>query len=254
MMISVAEDMLQSCHQKKNKVYSETRFVASFFFRRSWEMFESFLILVKENRIIDSAVLLRSLCDMGINLGYIFAKDIDDREQEIRASKYLLEGNWQQLKLTENNLEGFREFNKDIEARRDELVGQIEDIKNMFKERFGVNEWKRLPTILQRAELSKFDILKQVYNQSYLDLSSIEHHNIWFGQHYVDTKECEPKKETNLLENYSQLRSAVSLFLFRIIFIEILNVFNQVFKLNWEEKILDMRKSQDEEYPLLKDS
>ncbi len=124
----------------------------------------------------------------------------------------------------------------------------------MLKEKFGVVKWKRLPTILQRADLSKHEILKEVYNQSYVSLSSIEHHNIFFGQHYVDSKECEPIKEINPLEHFPHFRPAVSLFLFRIIFIEILNIFNQEFKLNWEEKILDMRKSQDEEYPLLKES
>ena len=90
-MIETAKGMLQSCQLKKSKVYSTSRFVVSFFLRRSWEMFESFLILIKENRIIDSAVLLRSLLEMGISLGYIFAKDADETENEIRALTYQLD-------------------------------------------------------------------------------------------------------------------------------------------------------------------
>ena len=72
-MLEIAKGLAQSCQLKKNKVFSYSRFVASFFLRRAWEMFESFLTLVQENRIIDSAVLLRSFLEMGISLGYIFA-------------------------------------------------------------------------------------------------------------------------------------------------------------------------------------
>ena len=98
-MIETTKCMLQSCQLKKKKVYSTSRFVVSFFLRRSWEMFESFLILIKENRIIDSAVLLRSLLEMGISLGYIFAKDVDETENEIRALTYQLDGDRHQLKM-----------------------------------------------------------------------------------------------------------------------------------------------------------
>lgn len=74
-----------------------------------------------------------------------------------------------------------------------------------------------------------------------------------FGQHYVDSEKCEPIEEINHLEHYSQLKLSVSLFLFRIVFIEILSVFNQVFQLNWEEKLKEIRRMQEEEYALLKD-
>lgn len=251
-MIDIAKSMLQSCQLKKSKVYSTSRFVVSFFLRRSWEMFESFLILIKENRIIDSAVLLRSLLEMGINIGYIFAKDIDETENEIRALTYQLDGDRQQLKLTNSNLEGFKEFDSNIEARRDELKEQIRMIEGILKDKYGKEEWD-LPKIEQRAILSKYDVLRSVYNQSYRDLSSIEHHSILFGKHYVDSKECEPIEEIKHLEHYSQLKPSVSLFLFRVVFIEILGVFNDVFKLNWDKQLAKVRKLQDEEYGLLKD-
>ena len=224
-MIDIAKGMLQSCQLKKSKVYSTSRFVVSFFLRRSWEMFESFLILIKENRIIDSAALLRSLLEMGISLGYIFAKDADETENEIRALTYQLDGDRQQLKLTNSNLEGFKEFDSNIEARRDELKEQIKKIEAGLKDKYGKEEWD-LPNIEQRAILSKYDVLKKVYNQSYRDLSNIEHHSILFGQHYVDSKKCEPIEEIKHLEHYSQLKPSVSLFIFRIVFIEILSVFN----------------------------
>ena len=250
-MIDIAKGMLKSCQLKKSKVYSTSRFVVSFFLRRSWEMFESFLILITKNRIIDSSVLLRIILEMGISLGYIFAKDIDETENEIRALTYKLDGDRQQLKLTNSNLEGFREFDSNIEARRDELKEQISMIEGVLKDRYGKEEWD-LPKIINRANLSRFDVLKSAYNQSYRDLSNIEHHSILFGQHYVDSKECEPIEEINHLKHYSQLKLSVSLFLFRIVFIEILSVFNDVFQLNWHKQVAEIRKFQRKEYGLLK--
>ncbi len=172
-MIDIAKGMIQSCHLKKNKVYSDSRFVVSFFLRRSWEMFESFLILIKENRIIDCAVLLRSLMEMGISLGYIFAKDIDETENEIRVLEYMLEGNRHQLKMINSNLEGFKEYDSNIEARQKELREQIKIIEGVLKDKYGRDDWC-LPSIIDRANLSKFDVLKSMYNQTYRDLSSIE--------------------------------------------------------------------------------
>ena len=46
-MIDIAKGMLKSSQLKKNKVRSISRFVVSFFLRRSREMFESFLVLTK---------------------------------------------------------------------------------------------------------------------------------------------------------------------------------------------------------------
>lgn len=251
-MIELARNMLISSQLKKGKVYSESRFIASFFLRRSWEMFESFILLIKEARIIDSAVLLRSLLEMGFDLGYIFSKGLDEKENEIRALIYYLDGDRQQLKLINSNLEGFKEFDRHIEARRDELKEQINKMEEVLHDRYKRDDWI-LPSIEERVKLSKSEVLKNAYNQSYRDLSNIEHHSMLFGQHYVDSKECEPIAAINHLEHYSQLKPSVSLFLFRIVFIEILDVFNQVFKLNWEKQISEKRKLQDEEYILLKD-
>lgn len=251
-LIAIAKGMQESCHIKKKKVYSHSRYIISFFFRRAWEMFESFLILIKENKIIDSALLLRSILEMGMSLGYIFADDIDENENEIRAIEYILNGDKQQVKLINCNLEGFKEFDAKIETRRDELNKQIKTMEDVLKKKYDKEKWK-LPSIEKRALLSKSQVLKMAYDQSYRDLSNIEHHNMLFGKHYVDGNECEPIEEINHLKHYSQLKPSVSLFLFRIVFIEILGVFNQVFQLNWNKQLAKVRKLQDEEYGLLKD-
>ena len=164
----------------------------------------------------------------------------------------MLDGNKQQLKLTNSNLEGFKEFDSNIEARRDELQEKKRVIEGVLKDKYGKEKWD-LPKIEQRAIMSKYDVLRSVYNQSYRDLSNIEHHSMLFGQHYVDSEDCEPIEKINHLEHYSQLKPSVSLFLFRIIFIEILVVFNIEFQLKWDEKLAEVRKFQDEEYGLLKD-
>jgi hypothetical protein len=251
-MIDVARSMQLACQRKKKKVYSHSRFVVSFFLSRAREMFESFLIFIKENRIIDSALLLRSLLEMGISLGYIFAADIDEAENEKRALRYLLDGDKQQLKLINSNLNGFKDFDPNIEKRRDELKDQIKTMESAFRDKFGDDNWD-LPCIKERAKLSKSTVLQNAYNQSYRDLSNIEHHSILFGQHYVDSEKCEPKKEINHLKQHPQFKPAVSVFLFRIVFVEILSVFNDVFRLKWTEHIEVLRKLQDAECLLLKE-
>ena len=250
-MIRVADDLLQACHRKEKKVSSQTRYVISFFLRRSWEMFDSFLYLVKENRIIDAALLLRSLWEMGISLGYIFAKDINETESEKRALRYLLDGDRQQLKLINSNLDGFKEFDPQIEKRRDILKERINEMEGYFREKYNEDNWE-LPCIEQRSNLSNYEVLRNAYNQAYRGLSNIEHHSYFFGDQYVDSEKCEPIKDPDHLKLYPQYKLEVSLFQFRLIFIEFLNVFNREFLLGYEKQIDELRKLQDKEYELLR--
>lgn len=215
-------------------------------------MFESFIMLVKETRIIDSAILLRSALEMGFSLGYVFAKGINEKENEIRALVYLLDGERQQLKLIDSNLEGFKEYDCNLEVRRNELKEQINRMEEILKEIYKRKDW-HLPSIQERVRLSNSEVLKKAYNQSYRDLSNIEHHSILFGNHYVDEKECEPIVNIDHLQHYPQLKPSVCLFLLRIVFIEILSVFNDVFNLKWKTQIDRIKKYQDEEYILVKD-
>ncbi len=251
-MIGVAKRMVRACQLKKGKVFSHSRFIISFFLIRALELFESFLTLIKQNRIVDIAVLLRSLLEMGISLGYIFAKNANETENEKRAIRYRLGGARQQLKLINSNLEGFKKFDRKIEARRDDIKTRITEMETILIDKYGEKNWN-LPCIEERAKSSKSEVLKSIYDQSYRDLSDIEHHGMLFGDHYVDSMECEPIEEPNHLKYYSQLRPEVSLYLFRIVIIEILSIFNQEFRLKWEGQLADLRRLQDEEYILLKE-
>ena len=252
MMIKVAEDLVQACHRKEKKVCSQTRYVISFFLGRSLEMFKSFLLLIWENRIIDAALLLRSLWEMGISLGYIFAKDIDESECEKRAIRYLLNGDREQLKLINTNLDGFKEFDPNIEKRRDELKKRISIMENAFKKKYKEENWD-LPCIEKRSRLSNYEVLRNAYNQAYRGLSNIEHHSYFFGDLYVNGERCEPIKEPDHLKRYPHYKPEVSLFQFRLIFIEFLNIFNREFRLGHEKQLEELNKLQDEEYKLLKD-
>ena len=74
-MIESANEMLLCCRRKKKKVFTHSGVAISFFLARALEMFESFLILVKERRIIDSAVLLKKLARHGDDPGiHIFKR------------------------------------------------------------------------------------------------------------------------------------------------------------------------------------
>jgi len=252
-MIEVANKLLLACGRKEKKVYSHSRSAVSFFLRRSLELFESFLILVKERRIIDSAVLLRSLLDMGMTLGYIYSKDIDEAESEKRAHLYLIEGNRFQLKLLNSNIDEIRKTDTKIVERKAEIEGQIRDLEEDYKKQYG-EEVKKYPShIEERAKQSKYQILKKVYDQSYRILSSIEHHSFFFGQDYVDMDECEPIKKIDHLRLHPELKLTVNLMYFRSIFIEILSVFDKEFQLGWEKQVAELRALQDEEHPLLRD-
>ena len=180
-LIKLAEQMLFTCRQKDKKVSSYSREAVAFFFRRSYEMIESFLILVQKNRLVDAALLLRSLCDMVINLTYI---TVDKEEKKKRAMKYMLEGNRTQLKLINTNLKGFKEISANIEDRRERLKEDLAKMEKELKNDYGDEDWE-LPPIEQRAYKSGEKVYNY-YNLVYRTYSDIEHHNIFFGQAYID--------------------------------------------------------------------
>ena len=95
---------------------------------------------------------------------------------------------------------------------------------------------------------------KKIYNQIYRYTSNIEHHNIFFGRDYVNKNRCEPRESLEKFSQLPHLKPPVILYLFRIIYIEVLGAFNDEFKLNWEKKLSEIKKIHEDEYPLLRNN
>lgn len=246
-LIELAEKMLESCCLKKEKVKSYGRIIVSFYFRRSWEMFESFIILIRTGRLVDAALLLRSLCDMTINLGYMTA---DPNRKKIRAMRLMLEGNRAQLKLINTNLKGFKELDSKIEARRNELKEDLEKIEAEWKIEYQEENWE-LPTIEQRAQKAGA-VVFNYYNLVYRPYSNIEHHNIFFGQDYVDEEKCEPIGKLEKITKSPVFRPDITLYMFKGLFSVILSKFNKEFQLKWGDEIKKRLEKHKEEYKLYK--
>lgn len=231
-LIYLAKQMLRSCQMKRKKVHSPSRYIVSFFFRRSLEMLESFIVLIKACRLIDGAVLLRSLCDMSINLAYILA---EPKTKEINALKYMLKGETDQQKLLDENYDWIKKRDSNIDLRKSEIEENIKNIKGELTKKYKVTKWG-LPPIKQRAKDSG-EIIFNYYTQVYVYYSNIEHHSMFFGQSYVDWDKCEPLKETDKVENSVFFRPEITIYMFRGLFLVALSKFNKEFQLKWGDKI-----------------
>jgi len=246
-LIGLAKEMLESCCLKKEKVKSYSRTLVSFYFRRSWEMLESFLVLIKANRLVDAALLSRSLCDMAISLGYMTA---EPKRKEIRAMRLMLNGNRAQLKLINTNLDGFKKIDSKVEVRRDELKEEIENIEAEWEKEYQEEKWE-LPPIEQRAQKAG-EVVFNYYNLVYRPYSNIEHHNIFFGQDYVDKEKCEPIEDLEKFTKSPVFRPDITLYMFKGLFLVILSKFNNEFQLKWGDLIKKMLEEHKEEFKLYK--
>lgn len=243
--VEIAHKILQSCLNKKNKVHSESRLIISFFFRRGLEIFETLIILLENMRYADGALLLRSFWEMGISSGYIF---FSSESKELNTLRYLLQEQEERKKIINANLQEFKEFDSNIESKRDQIADNIKEIKAKLCEKYCEQDME-LPPIEQRAIQSGSEVLKQAYNQVYRYTSNIEHHNYFFGINYVDEENCEPLRE---IKDIALTRPEINLIMARSILLALMNYFNDEFKLNWGEKISNLQEIQDEEYNQLK--
>ena len=246
-LIGLAKELLETCCLKKEKVKSYSRTLVSFYFRRSWEMLKSFIVLIKANRLVDAALILRSLCDMAISLGYMAA---DPERKKIRAMRLMLNGNRTQLKLINTNLEEFKKIDSKVEVRRDELKEEIENIEAEWQKEYQEEKWD-LPPIEQRAQKAG-EIVFNYYNLVYRPYSNIEHHNIFFGQDYVDKEKCEPIEDLEKFTKSAVFRPDITLYMFKGLFLVILSKFNNEFQLKWGDLIKEMLEEHKEEFMLYK--
>lgn len=243
--LRVANDMMASCRRKEKKRHSYCRLVISFFCSRAVELTGSFLVLIKENRLPDAGMLLRSFWEMGINTDYIFS---DNETKEINSLKYVLEEQRTKIKLLERNRDEFEADGLEVERRLTDAKKEEEKTKRDITEKYGDVDL-RWPRIYERAKSSQNWVIKQAYNMAYTYLCSIEHHDMAFGQNYLDVDNCEPFKVPNVP---TLLRPDVNLVMWRSILLVVLKTFNEEFELKWDEALANLGKMQDEEYAEIK--
>ena len=239
--LETANGMIDSCRMKTKKKCSNCRIVIAFYLRRAIEISESFIVLIKASRFADSALLLRSLWEMGINTDYIFS---DKKSKEINAIKLQLHERQEQINLLEKNKEEIRKAGLDVDTRLAELARELQEMKVVFSKEHKHTDWK-WPKIFVRADRSTKWVIKQAYRQVYAYLCNIDHHDMSFGGRYVDNKKCEPLREP---EPDALLRPEVNIFMVRAILIEIMKTFNEEYLLKWEDKLQVLERKQDSDY------
>jgi len=246
-LINLAKEMLQRCQLKKEKKCTDSRKLMSFYFRRAWEMFESFVVLIKAGRLIDSALLLRSLYNMTVDMSYMM---LDAKKREDVAMIYFLKGNKAQIDLLKCNIERFEEWGYgNHKSRLAELEENQAKIKEELKKE---KKYVKVPSqIRQRAEKAG-DIILAYYYLVYKPFSNIEHHNIFFGQDYVDDKNCEPVENPEKYLDTAVFKPEITLYMFKGLFLIVLSAFNEAFQLKWGEIIKRKLQEHKKEFDLYK--
>lgn len=239
--LRVANEMMASCRRKEKKRHSYCRLVISFFCSRAVELTGSFLLLAKENRLPDAGMLLRSFWEMGINTDYIFS---DTRTKEINSLKYVLEEQRTKIKLLERNKVEFEVDGLEVEKRLADAKEEEAKTKRQLAEEYGETDL-RWPRIRERAKDSQNWVIRQAYNMAYSYLCSIEHHDMAFGQNYLDVDNCEPLQVAKVP---ALLRPDVNIVMWRSILLVVLKTFNGEFELKWDEALASLEKMQDSEY------
>ena len=246
-LIGLAYEMLQSCQAKKKKKCTDSRKLMSFYFRRAWEMYESFVVLIKANRLVDAALLLRSLYNMTVDVSYMMV-DLDKKEN--RAMQYMLKGNEAQIDLLKNNIDRFKEWGYGDHSSR--LAELKENQARVIEELENAGEYERIPSqIKQRAERAG-DIVLSYYDMVYKPFSNIEHHNIFFGKDYVDDENCEPIENPKRIFDSAVFKPEITLYMCKGLFLEVLKAFNEAFQLNWRKVIKQELQKHKEEFNLYK--
>jgi hypothetical protein len=243
--IESAKKMMESCRLKDKKHHSDSRLVISFYIKRAVELSESFLILLKDNRLADSAVLLRSFWEMGINTDFIFS---DQKKKEVNAIKFLLNEYRGKINILKYNRKEFEATGINVEEELAKITAEYEKMKDFFSIKYKTDDWN-WPKIFRRAMDSKSWVIQQAYNQVYAYTCNIEHHDISFGKNYVDVEVCQPFKDIKMV---SLLRPDVNLFMCRSILLVIMSTFNEEFSLKWGEVLTGLQQKQDREYNEMK--
>jgi hypothetical protein len=243
--IDIAYKMVDSGWRKDKIVHSYSRVAIAFYMRRAIELTESFVILLRQNRPVDSALLLRSFWEMGINTAYVFH---DEKEKEINAVRYLLSHYEGKLKLLKDNQLEFEEGGLDVNTRKAEIQKDQEKEIAFFTKLFKTDDWK-WKRIRERAEDSEDPVIKLAYTQVYEYICGVEHHDWSFGLNYIEDHGCRPLKS---VKEIGPLKPDINLIMLRSILLVIMKTFNKEFCLNWGEGLKLLEAKQGQEYAEMK--
>lgn len=235
-IINLARSMHGSCVRKINKVRTNYRIVLSSYFARALEIFESILIMVRNDRITDAGVLLRSLTNLMINLGYI------DRNKEERATLMLFDLATQHKKLYEKSRNFFVSIGKTHQVDRyiQHYRNEERKLERIIRQSYpNAMRWDRI-RISTRASANRD--LQYIYDLLYSDLSRFEHHDFSALRAYVNPDTCNPIITTGPRRHSPVLNHENILMLSCILFGIVLEFFNDEFRLRWRERITELNQ------------
>lgn len=235
-LLKLARSIYDSCCRKRNKVKSHYRFILSAYFSRAYELFESIILLIRNDRVTDAGVLLRSLSNLLINLGYV------DKARKERATLLLFDFATQHLKLYKKSKKYFDSIGKS--AQVDSYIQHYEKEKNkldkILKTKYPNSKpWDEI-RISERAQASQN--LQYIYNLLYADLSRFEHHDFSAVITYVNPDTCDPILKTGAHRHSSVLNQRSILSLSSILFGIVLELFNGEYQLKWKDEIDEMAR------------
>jgi len=232
-MLKLAESLYDACRRKTNKVKSRYRMVLSAYFSRAHELFESILLLVREDRITDAGVLLRSLSNLLININYIAEK------KEERATLFIQDAVRIDLKFLTDNRDFFDPIwtAAEVDVKIKYLNDQKTEIDDIVKKEYP--NAQPLPRhILDRAGVCKE--MKYNYSLVYADLSRFEHHDFSGSSAYVDADTCNPVMGADVRVHSAILGHSAILFFANTLFGMIFEFFNEEYQLKWDDRIHDL--------------
>lgn len=243
--VELANKMMKSCRQKDNKVRTNSRAVISFFMSRAVEGFESFLLLLRNNRLADAEVLFRSFCEMGINTAYIYP---DPKLKDLLVMQFLLNESKEVIKTLNNNKDELRQDGYEVDERVAKKQSGLDKMKTDFANQFPGGDWK-WPHIDERVKLSNSTVIHSMYYQVYAFASNVEHHNMFFGRDYIDLDKFEPAK---VVELNPILRPELNMIIFRSILLVIMKTFNSEFQLKWDDALKGLEERQGQQHREIK--
>ena len=172
---------------------------------------------------------------MAIDLAYITK---DSKKKEVESIKYCIEGDKAQIKIINANLKGFRSIDSNIDLRKNQLEQNVENLIKHFRSTY-LNEtsWKYPRWISTRAEKAGGLVL-DLYNQVYKSFSNIEHHNIFFGQDYVNFEKYEPILSPKKVLKSDLYRPEFLLYLYEWIYLSTLYFFNREYRLGFKDELI----------------